>query len=104
MTAHRGQRPRGADPVDGDLRLSKSLADRRCVYAATPGNQSKSDWRSAGRLSTDGSPKTTQNPQTRRSTLLVIRRPLVPAKQLPQFLFEEEAGPVGALDVIQPLG
>ena len=28
MTAHRGQRPRCADPVDGDLRLSESLPDR----------------------------------------------------------------------------
>ena len=33
MTAHRGQRPRCADPVDGDLWLSESLADRR--YATT---------------------------------------------------------------------
>jgi len=33
MTAHRGQRPRCADPVDDDLRLSESLADRR--YAAS---------------------------------------------------------------------
>ena len=33
MTAHRGQRPRGADPVDGDLWLSESLPDRR--YAAS---------------------------------------------------------------------
>ena len=33
MTAHRGQRPRRADPVDGDLRLSESLPDRS--YAAS---------------------------------------------------------------------
>ena len=33
MTAHRGQRPRFADPVDGDLRLSESLPDRS--YAAS---------------------------------------------------------------------
>ena len=33
MTAHRGQRPRCADPVDGDLWLSEGLPDRR--YAAS---------------------------------------------------------------------
>jgi len=33
MTAHRGQRPRCADPADGDLWLSEGLADRG--YAAT---------------------------------------------------------------------
>jgi len=37
MTAHRGQRPRCADPVDGDLWLSESLADRRYATSLCAG-------------------------------------------------------------------
>ena len=37
MTAHRGQRPRCADPVDGDLWLSESLPDRRYATSLCAG-------------------------------------------------------------------
>ena len=37
MTAHRGQRPRCADPVDGDLWLSEGLPDRRYATSLCAG-------------------------------------------------------------------
>ena len=37
MTAHRGQRPRCADPADGGLWLSEGLADRRYAASLCPG-------------------------------------------------------------------